>query len=169
MEKKITGDYWNFIDPHQSSMNLNEVHGPSHVFRHFVCLEAWAEELGLSSRVSKSRFVRSKVACRVPEYWCFFGCLKLKHGWKGRSMTCNRFQVWHEKALFAVLILSSHIKLWIDKLFFFFPLEVMDRIAISSFIESWRHSATLQWGKKDHLSSMINVLAPECLENCELS
>lgn len=103
-----------------------------------------------------------------------FGCLKLKHGWKGRNMTCNRFQVWHEKALFALLILSSHIKLWIDKLFsVLFPLEVMDRIAISSFIESWRHSATLQMGPelvwKGEEGSFINVLTPECLENCELS
>ena len=60
---------------HQSSIN-HQSHA-SHVFHHSVRPEAWAEELGLSSRVSKSRFVRFKAACRVQKRR-FFGCFKLK-------------------------------------------------------------------------------------------
>lgn len=40
-----------------------------------------------------------------------FGCLKLKDGRNARNMTCDRLQVWHE---IKWLILSSHIKLWIE-------------------------------------------------------
>lgn len=50
----ITGDDWNFIDPHQSSMNFNEVHGRSHGFS----VISFASRLGQRSWVSAAESAR---------------------------------------------------------------------------------------------------------------
>ena len=97
MEKKsleITGTWltWLLLNLRWISMN----------FMHLMVFPSFRLPRGLgrgvgSQQPSQQESLRKVQSGLSGAGILILGCLKLKHGWKGRNMTCDRFQVWHER------------------------------------------------------------------------